>query len=80
EVVVFYKRLDVPTRQVLDSQGPIMSHNGTNGRRRVVNNSAGLAAITIKLDKLGRDITKVTERVHAVQVGCDIYRQLKRDI
>ncbi|GJS21688.1 hypothetical protein Tco_0450320 [Tanacetum coccineum] len=32
----------------------------------------GLAAIVSKLDKLGRDMKKLKENVHAIQVGCQI--------
>ncbi|GKA30510.1 hypothetical protein Tco_0716815 [Tanacetum coccineum] len=41
--------------------------------RRVSNdNSTGIAAITNKLDSLGRDMKKLKENVHAIQVGCEI--------
>lgn len=49
-----------------------MWHNGANGRRKVVDDSSGLAAITAKLDKLVRDLTNAKKKVHAVQVGCEI--------
>ncbi|GKC35059.1 hypothetical protein Tco_1047443 [Tanacetum coccineum] len=40
--------------------------------RRVSNDSsAGIAAITNKLDSLRRDIKKLKENVHAIQVGCE---------
>ncbi|GKA15876.1 hypothetical protein Tco_0695623, partial [Tanacetum coccineum] len=35
--------------------------------------SDGIAAITSKLDSLGRDMKKLKENVHAIQVGCEIY-------
>ncbi|GKB95471.1 hypothetical protein Tco_0981608, partial [Tanacetum coccineum] len=34
------------------------------------NNSEGIVAIVNKLDSLGRDIKKLKEDVHAIQVGC----------
>ncbi|GKA94831.1 hypothetical protein Tco_0816869 [Tanacetum coccineum] len=33
----------------------------------------GLAALVNKLDNLGRDMKKIKESVHAIQVGCQIY-------
>ncbi|GJR30931.1 hypothetical protein Tco_1107163 [Tanacetum coccineum] len=33
-------------------------------------NSEGITAIVRKLDNLGRDLTKLKENVHAIQVGC----------
>ncbi|GJX53925.1 hypothetical protein Tco_0282294 [Tanacetum coccineum] len=33
-------------------------------------NSKGIVAIVIKLDSLGRDMKKLKENVHAIQVGC----------
>ncbi|GJW65314.1 hypothetical protein Tco_0117198 [Tanacetum coccineum] len=33
----------------------------------------GLAALVNKLDNLGRDMKKLKESVHAIQVGCQIY-------
>ncbi|GJQ93672.1 hypothetical protein Tco_0004811 [Tanacetum coccineum] len=35
-------------------------------------NSEGIAAIVNKLENLGRDIKKLKENVHAIQVGCQI--------
>nr|GEU58415.1 retrovirus-related Pol polyprotein from transposon TNT 1-94 [Tanacetum cinerariifolium] len=37
-------------------------------------NTNGLDAIVSKLDNLGRDIKKLKENVHAIQVGCQIYK------
>nr|GEX43028.1 hypothetical protein [Tanacetum cinerariifolium] len=43
--------------------------------RKVSNDSSvGIAAITKKLDSLGRDMKKLKENVYAIQVGCEIYR------
>ncbi|GJZ84684.1 hypothetical protein Tco_0650023 [Tanacetum coccineum] len=36
-------------------------------------NSDGIAAIVSKLDNLGRDMKKLKENVHAIQVGCQLY-------
>ncbi|GKB12240.1 hypothetical protein Tco_0846163 [Tanacetum coccineum] len=42
--------------------------------RRTNNGSSdGIAAITSKLDSLGRDMKKLKENAHAIQVGCGIY-------
>ncbi|GJS16787.1 hypothetical protein Tco_0411259 [Tanacetum coccineum] len=48
-------------------------HVGTS-RRNIsnTNNTDGLAAIVIKLDNVGRDMKKLKENVHAIQVGCQI--------
>ncbi|GKF14693.1 hypothetical protein Tco_0056155, partial [Tanacetum coccineum] len=35
-------------------------------------NSEGIAAIVSKLDSLGRDMKKLKENVHAIQVGCQL--------
>nr|GEV41304.1 hypothetical protein [Tanacetum cinerariifolium] len=37
-------------------------------------NSKGIAAIVNKLENLGRDIKKLKEKVHAIQVGCQNYK------
>nr|GEV09577.1 zinc knuckle CX2CX4HX4C [Tanacetum cinerariifolium] len=37
-----------------------------------ISNTDGLAAIVSKLDNLGRDMKKMKENVHAIQVGCQI--------
>ncbi|GJR80812.1 hypothetical protein Tco_0151597 [Tanacetum coccineum] len=90
EVILFYNRLDVPTRQILDSRGVVPTktaadaktaiqemaeysqkwHNGTS-RGRSTETSDGLAAIQAQLNNLGREITKVNEKVYAAQVGCE---------
>nr|GEW18945.1 zinc knuckle CX2CX4HX4C [Tanacetum cinerariifolium] len=47
--------------------------DGTSSRNVSSNsNTGGLAAIVSKLDNLGRDIKKLKENVHAIQVGCKI--------
>ncbi|GJT19121.1 zinc knuckle CX2CX4HX4C containing protein [Tanacetum coccineum] len=39
-----------------------------------ISNSEGIAAIVSKLDNCGRDVKKLKENVHAIQVGCQLYR------
>ncbi|GJV75470.1 hypothetical protein Tco_1507054 [Tanacetum coccineum] len=48
-------------------------HNGSTSRRVSDDSSAGIAAITNKLDSLRRDMKKLKENVHAIQVGCENY-------
>ncbi|GJY96206.1 zinc knuckle CX2CX4HX4C containing protein [Tanacetum coccineum] len=46
-------------------------HDGSSSRNIEINsNSEGIAAIVNKLENLGRDIKKLKENVHAIQVGC----------
>ncbi|GJS95844.1 zinc knuckle CX2CX4HX4C containing protein [Tanacetum coccineum] len=48
-------------------------HDGTSSKN--IRNSSindGLAALVNKLDNLGRDMKKLNESVHAIQVGCQI--------
>ncbi|GKC87420.1 hypothetical protein Tco_1148069 [Tanacetum coccineum] len=48
-------------------------HDGTTSRNiRSSNRNDGLAALVNKLDNLGRDMKKLKESVHAIQVGCQI--------
>ncbi|GJS53917.1 ribonuclease H-like domain-containing protein [Tanacetum coccineum] len=48
-------------------------HDGTTSRNIGSSNSNdGLAALVNKLDNLGRDMKKLKESVHAIQVGCQI--------
>nr|GEU36794.1 hypothetical protein [Tanacetum cinerariifolium] len=56
EVILFYKGLDVPTREILNSKGGVPK----------------IAAIQAQLNNLGREIKKVNERVYAAQVGCEL--------
>ncbi|GJW43373.1 hypothetical protein Tco_0072172 [Tanacetum coccineum] len=49
-------------------------HDGTSSRNiSSSSNTDGLAAAISKLDNLGRDIKKLKENVHAIQVGCQIW-------
>nr|GFD04656.1 hypothetical protein [Tanacetum cinerariifolium] len=49
-------------------------HDGTSSKNISSSNIDGLAAIVSKLDNLGRDMKKLKENVHAIQVGCQIYQ------
>ncbi|GJU74396.1 hypothetical protein Tco_1265801 [Tanacetum coccineum] len=49
---------------------PDVGHNGS--KRTSSGSSDEIAAITSKLDSLGRDMKKLKENVHAIQVGCGI--------
>ncbi|GKB58995.1 hypothetical protein Tco_0915181 [Tanacetum coccineum] len=49
-------------------------HNGTKSKNIGSSSSNdGLAALVNKLDNLGRDMKKLKESVHAIQIGCQIY-------
>ncbi|GKC78100.1 hypothetical protein Tco_1128874 [Tanacetum coccineum] len=46
-------------------------HDGSSSRNiESSSNSEGIAAIVNKLENLGRDMKKLKENVHAIQVGC----------
>ncbi|GJZ99900.1 hypothetical protein Tco_0672451 [Tanacetum coccineum] len=48
-------------------------HDGSFSRNKESSsNSKGIAAIVNKLENLGRDMKKLKENVHAIQVGCQI--------
>nr|GEW85454.1 hypothetical protein [Tanacetum cinerariifolium] len=48
-------------------------HEGTSCRNNSSSSDTdGLAAVISKLDNLGRDIKKLKENVHAIQIGCQI--------
>ncbi|GJV02363.1 hypothetical protein Tco_1335932 [Tanacetum coccineum] len=48
-------------------------HDGTSSRNlSSSSNTDGLAAIISKLDNLGRDMKKLKENVHAIEVECQI--------
>ncbi|GJW14912.1 hypothetical protein Tco_0019045 [Tanacetum coccineum] len=81
--------LDIPTKQMLDSQWPITKmnaenaktaiqdmvdhskiwHTGASNRRSGGGNSEGLVATTAQLSSLGREIKRLSQQMHAVQVG-----------
>nr|GEX44747.1 hypothetical protein [Tanacetum cinerariifolium] len=49
-------------------------HDGSSSRNiDRSSNTEGIAAIVSKLDSLGRDMKKLKENVHAIQVGCQLY-------
>ncbi|GJY09385.1 hypothetical protein Tco_0377570 [Tanacetum coccineum] len=49
-------------------------HDGTSSKNVSSNSDTdGLVAVISKLDNLGRDMKKLKENVHAIQVGCQIY-------
>ncbi|GJS90104.1 hypothetical protein Tco_0772740 [Tanacetum coccineum] len=65
EVILFYKGLDVPTRQILDSKSAIPS-------MKVVDAKKAIQDVADHSQKcLGREIQKVNKRVYAAQVGCE---------
>ncbi|GJX55653.1 protein kinase-like domain, concanavalin A-like lectin/glucanase domain protein [Tanacetum coccineum] len=45
-------------------------HDGSSSRSIEGSSSEGIAAIVNKLENLGRDMKKLKENVHAIQVGC----------
>ncbi|GJS94251.1 phospholipase-like protein [Tanacetum coccineum] len=48
-------------------------HDGSSSRKiESSSNSEGITAIVNKLENLGRDMKKLKENVHAIQVGCQI--------
>ncbi|GJS96155.1 hypothetical protein Tco_0803123 [Tanacetum coccineum] len=57
EVILFYNRLDVPTRQILDSKA------------RSTETFDGLASLQAQLHNLEGEIKKVNEKVYAAQFG-----------
>nr|GFA44015.1 hypothetical protein [Tanacetum cinerariifolium] len=54
------------------SSGKAMKHDTKLGKDSS-SSSEGIAAIIRKLDSLGRDMKKLKENVHAIQVGCQTY-------
>ncbi|GKD17626.1 hypothetical protein Tco_1206784, partial [Tanacetum coccineum] len=46
-------------------------HDGSTSRKISNGSSDGIAAITSKLDSLGRDMKKLHDNVHAIQLGCE---------
>ncbi|GJW12913.1 hypothetical protein Tco_1578740 [Tanacetum coccineum] len=68
--------LNDPEKQALSAPWLIILqkwHNGTTSRNIESSSSKdGLAALVNKSDILGRDMKKLKESVHAIQVGCQI--------
>nr|GEU60510.1 hypothetical protein [Tanacetum cinerariifolium] len=57
-------------------------HDGTSNRNiESSSSSEGITTIVNKLKNLGRDMNKLKENVHAIQVGCQIFEgtQLDKD-
>ncbi|GJU02827.1 hypothetical protein Tco_1113165 [Tanacetum coccineum] len=48
-------------------------HDGSSSRSIKGSSSEGITAIMNKLENLGRDMKKLKENVHAIQVGCQTY-------
>ncbi|GKA77731.1 reverse transcriptase domain-containing protein [Tanacetum coccineum] len=63
EVIFFYNGLEVPTRQILDSNGAITSKTAADAKVAIPEMA--------QLNNLGREIKKVNETVYATQVGCE---------
>ncbi|GKC14722.1 hypothetical protein Tco_1011504, partial [Tanacetum coccineum] len=49
-------------------------HNGSNIRRVSNGSLDGIATVANKLDSLGRNMKKLKENVHVIQVGCETFR------
>ncbi|GKA31766.1 hypothetical protein Tco_0718133 [Tanacetum coccineum] len=65
------KGQQVPNHVV--NKGKMQWNDGTLSRNiSSSSNTDGLVAIISKLDNLGRDMKKLKENVHAIQVGCQI--------
>ncbi|GJX74085.1 hypothetical protein Tco_0312680 [Tanacetum coccineum] len=66
EVVLFYNRLDVPTRQILDSRGAIPSETAVDAK-------VAIQEMAKYLQKWhnGTSRTRMNEKVYAAQVGCE---------
>ncbi|GJS94803.1 hypothetical protein Tco_0801771 [Tanacetum coccineum] len=47
-------------------------HDGSSNRRTSSSSSDGIDTITSKIDSLGRDMKKLKENVHVIQVGCGL--------
>nr|GEW32670.1 hypothetical protein [Tanacetum cinerariifolium] len=60
EVILFCNRLDVPTRQILDSKGVIPTKTAADAK----------VAIQEMAEYSQKEIKKVNEKVYAAQVGC----------
>ncbi|GKD71101.1 hypothetical protein Tco_1325191, partial [Tanacetum coccineum] len=67
EVISFYKGLDVPTRQILDSKGAIPSMKAVDAKKAIQD----MVDLSQKWHNGIREIKKVNERVYAPQVGCE---------
>nr|GEX70598.1 hypothetical protein [Tanacetum cinerariifolium] len=70
ELVLFYKGLNVPTRQILDSKGAIPSMKAADAKIAIQE----MADYSQKWhnETSTREIKKVNEKVYATQVGCEL--------
>ncbi|GJT49314.1 gypsy/ty3 retroelement polyprotein [Tanacetum coccineum] len=66
EVILFYNRVDVPTRLVIDSKGAIPTKTIADAKVAIQE----MAEYSQKC--LGREIKKVNEKVCAAHVGCEL--------
>nr|GEV06901.1 hypothetical protein [Tanacetum cinerariifolium] len=66
ELISFYKGLDVPTRQILNSKGAIPSMKAADAKKAIEDMADP------QLNNLGREIKKVIEKVYVAQVGCEV--------
>ncbi|GKA91140.1 hypothetical protein Tco_0813010 [Tanacetum coccineum] len=63
---------DLTVIQTMADHSQKWHNEATSRKNRSSSSNDGLAALVDKLDNLGRDIKKLKESVHAIQVGCQI--------
>ncbi|GKC59073.1 hypothetical protein Tco_1086671 [Tanacetum coccineum] len=75
KVNIFYNGLSTMNCLLLDAQGPIPGMTPARALTNISSNSNSdrIAAIVSKLDNLGRDMKKLKENVHGIQVGCKLF-------
>ncbi|GJW55008.1 hypothetical protein Tco_0099093 [Tanacetum coccineum] len=54
-------------------------HDGTSNRRTSGGNSVEIVIIINKLDNLGRNMKKLKENIHVIQVGCELCEGMHLD-
>ncbi|GJU13528.1 hypothetical protein Tco_1135924 [Tanacetum coccineum] len=69
KVQIFYRGLDIPSRKMVDSQGPIPMMPPAQALKSI-QDIAGHSHNS--LNSLGCDMEKLNESIHAIQVGCKI--------
>ncbi|GJT06315.1 hypothetical protein Tco_0840777 [Tanacetum coccineum] len=72
-IITFCINAPLMTSITIRRPWPTTPQSGMKGHNRNIDsssNSKGIAAIMNKLEKLGRDMKKLKENVHAIQVGC----------
>ncbi|GKC01915.1 hypothetical protein Tco_0993525 [Tanacetum coccineum] len=67
EVILFYKGLDVPTRQILDSKGAIPSMKAVNAKKAIQD----MVDHSQKCQNERQLGIEMNEKVYAAQVGCE---------